>query len=222
MTIPMNAEAVKRRRYRSDRRQAQAASTRHEVVAAAQRLFERDGYAATTMAAVADEAGVAVETIYRNFEGKAGLIEAVIEAAVAGDAGRAQTAVEDRPAIRSITEEKDPRKKLALYAATQPGIHRRAGRLRRALREAAHADSRLEAVHQRLEDQPYIGLLRFAQHLQEFGALKSGLTVEEARDLLWSINSLAMYELLVVDRGWSTERYEDWITQMMIQSLIGD
>lgn len=220
MSIPSKSRTVKTRAYKSDRRAAQAAGTRRDIVEAARRLFESDGYAATTMSAIAKEAGVAIETIYRSFEGKARLIQAVVEAAVAGGAGRAEVPPEERPAIRSLIEEPDPRTKLGLYAATQPGIHQRAGRLRRPLRKAATADPDLRPVLDRLESQPLLGMARFAQHLEENGALRSDITVEEARDVLWAINSLSVYELLVVERGWSEDRYQTWITSMMIQSLL--
>ena len=219
MSIPSNSKNVKRA-YRSDRRRQQAAATRREIISAAGRLFARDGYVATTMNAVAVEAEVAVETIYRSFEGKAGLIEAVVVAAVAGGAERAERVVEDRPAIRNVIEESDPRRKLELYAATQPGIHTRSAPLLRALRAGASVEPGLGDVLARLENQRLDGLSRLAQHLQDIGALRDGLSVEEARDLIWTINSQVIFDLLVVDRGWSLDRYERWIASMMIRSLL--
>ncbi len=222
MSIASNAEPVKKRSYNSDRRKAQAALTRRDIVDAAHRLFERDGYVGTTMAAIADEAGVVVETVYRNFDGKAGLIQSVVEAAVAGGADRAEMPSEERPAIRRLVEETNPKAKLALYAATQPGIHRRAGKLRRTLREAAAVEPELAPVVERLESLRHQGMARFAQHLQDVGALRSDLSLEDAQDLLWAINSLTMYDLLVVERGWSAERYETWLTSIMTQSLLSN
>ncbi len=121
------------RRYDSARRQEQAAQTRQDVLAAAGKLFRERGYGATPMPMIASEAGVAVETIYRGFGSKAGLFKAVVEAAVAGGSERAGVPVEERPAIRAVIEERDPRRQVELYAATQPGIHRRSGPLLRAL-----------------------------------------------------------------------------------------
>jgi AcrR family transcriptional regulator len=219
MSIPSNPGPVKRA-YRSDRRQLQAAATRREIITAAQLLFERDGYLTTTMTSIATEAGVAVETIYRNFEGKAGLIEAVVEAAVAGGAERAERAVDDRPAIRKVIEEPDPRRKIELYAATQPGIHKRSAPLLRALRAGASTDPGLGEVLARLENQRLEGLGRFAQHLKDSGALRDGLAVDEARELIWTINSQVVFDLLVLERRWSLDRYEKWIASMMIRSLL--
>jgi AcrR family transcriptional regulator len=219
MSIPSNPGNVKRA-YKSDRRRQQAAATRRDIISAARRLFERGGYVSTTMNSVAAEAGVAVETIYRSFGGKAGLIEAVVDAAVAGGAERAERAVEDRPAIRNVIEEPDPRRKLELYAATQPGIHQRSAPLLRALRAGASTDPALGEVLARLENQRLEGLGRFAQHLHDSGALREDLSVEEARDLIWTINSQVVFDLIVVERGWPPERYENWIASMMARSLL--
>jgi AcrR family transcriptional regulator len=165
---------------------------------------------------------VAVETIYRSFDGKAGLIEAVVDAAVAGGAERAERAVEDRPAIRNVIEEANPRRKLELYAATQPGIHERSAQLLRALRTAAATEPSLTEVLERLESQRLQGLGRFAEHLRDCGALRDDISVEEARDLIWTINSQVLFDLLVRERGWTVDRYQSWIAVMMISSLLPD
>jgi Bacterial regulatory proteins, tetR family len=124
------------------------------------------------------EAGVAVETIYRAFGSKAGLFRAVVEAAIAGGAARAEVPPEERPAIRAIREELDPRRQLELYAGTQPGIHRRAAPLRRALAAAAETDPELRALQEELETLRLNGLERFMGLLAERGALRRDLSVE--------------------------------------------
>src|SRR5687767_7894592 len=139
------------RAYRSDRRQAQAAQTRLDILRSAGKLFRDRGYAGASLPALATEADVAVETIYRAFGSKAGLFKAVVEAAVAGGGTRADTPVEERPAIRAIIEEPEPRRAVALYAATQPGIHRRSGPLLRALRDAAATDRELRKLWDEIE-----------------------------------------------------------------------
>src|SRR6266542_4942193 len=155
-------DAKPRRRYDSRRRQAQAAQTRHEILGAAHRLFLERGYAGTTLASVAEGAGVVVETIYRASGGKAGLFKAVVEAAVAGGAARAERSPEQRPAIQAVIAETDPRRQLELYAATQPGIHARVGPLLRVLGEAAAAEPELAEVSRQLEAQRLAGMGRFA------------------------------------------------------------
>jgi AcrR family transcriptional regulator len=214
-------EPVKpRRRYDSRRRDEQAAHTRRDIAAAAGKLFRERGYGATSMPMIASEAGVAVETIYRAFGSKAGLFKAVIEAAVAGGAARADEPVERRPAIRAVIEERDPRRQLDLYAATQPGIHRRSGPLLRALHGAAATDPELRSLWDEIEGSRLAGQGRVAGLLAERGALRSGLSVEEARDVIWTLCSLAVHDLLVEARGWSSERYQEWLASALTHELL--
>ena len=223
MSIPTNSRNVKsrtRRRYDSTRRLAQAAETRLDVLNAARELFPDRGYSGTTINEIAATAGVAVETIYRVFGSKASLFKAVLEAAIAGGAERASIPPEQRPAVRKMAEELDPRRVLALHAATQPGIHARSGAYNRALREAASADPDLADVWRQLEAQRLAGMRRLAQRLYDLGALRPGLSVEEARDILWTVNSHAVYDLLVVQRGWPPERYRDWIEATNVHALL--
>lgn len=209
-----------RRRYDARRRQAQATRTRQDILAAARTVFEQHGYAGTTMGSIARAANVVVETIYRAFGSKAGLFKAVVHAAVAGGPARAQVLVEQRPAIQAVIAEHDPRRQLALYAATQPGIHARSGPLLRVLSEGARTDPELAQVWNELEAERLAGMLRFAQLLAERGVLRSELTLEEARDTLWTLNSLAVHDLLVVQRGWSAERYRTWLADALAGVLL--
>ena len=218
----MNQVVKARRRYDSRRRQEQAAQTRRDIVRAADALFRARGYSGTSMPTIATEAGVVVETIYRAFGSKARLFKAVVEAAVAGDPTRAETPPEDRPAIRAVIEETDPRRQLALYAATQPGIHRRAGPLNRALVGGAATDPDLKALLDELEAQRLAGLGRMAGLLAERGALRSGLSVDEARDLIWTLCSPSVHDLLVIERGWTSKRYRDWLAAVLTRELLDD
>jgi AcrR family transcriptional regulator len=217
------AEDVKpRRRYNAARRQAQAAQTRQDILDAAHQLFLDRGYAGTTLAAIAQAAGVVVETIYRAYGSKAELFKAVIRAAVAGGANRAQVPVEQRPAIAAVIAETDPHRQLGLYAATQPGIHARAGPLQRVLIGAAATDPDLTQLWTQIEDERRNGLARFAGLLADRGVLRPDLSVEEARDLLWTLNSLAVHDLLVLQCGWSPERYRDWLAGALARELLPD
>jgi len=216
-------EPVKsRRRYESPRRQEQAAQTRADILAAAGTLFRNRGYTATSMPAIATEAGVVVETIYRSFGSKAGLFRAVVEAVLAGGASRAEVAVEERPAIRAVINEPDPRRQVARYAATQPGIHRRSGQLLRALHAAAPTDPELQRLWDEMEAWRYSGQSRFVEMLAEQGRLRPELPVEEACDIVWTLCSLAVHDLLILGRGWSYERYEAWLAAGLTRELLGD
>src|SRR6266536_157975 len=130
------AERVKsKRRYDSRRRREQAAGTRRDILEAAQRLFERRGYAATTMAAIAAEAGVALKTVYLAFETKSGLLRALWHLLLRGD--EADAPVAERGWYREVLEEPDPERQLRLTARNSRVVKTRAAALMGVIRSAA-------------------------------------------------------------------------------------
>jgi AcrR family transcriptional regulator len=217
----MTGDVKPRRAYRSTRRAELVAQTRRDILYSAGARFRERGYVGTSMPSIAAEAGVAVETIYRAFGSKANLFSAVIDAAVAGGSARADVPVEERPAIRAIIEEPDPRRQVARYAAIQPGIHRRAGPLLRALSEARSTEPELRALWESIEERRREGQGGFVGMLASRGSLRSVLSVEEGTDGLWALTSLAIYDLLVTTRGWSHERYQAWLEARLVDLLLG-
>jgi TetR/AcrR family transcriptional regulator of autoinduction and epiphytic fitness len=216
----MREDVKPRRRYRSPRRQLQAEQTRREIITTAGRLFRAHGYG-TPMTSIAAESGVAVETVYRIFGTKTGLFRAVIEALLAGGTARAEVPVEERPAIRAIHDDPDPRRKVALYAATQPGIHRRAGPLLRVLRDAKAHDPELARLWGEMEAWRLSGQGKFVTVLAENVGLRSDRTLEEATDIVWTLCSLAVHDHLVLERGWRVDRYEAWLAGALTRELLG-
>jgi AcrR family transcriptional regulator len=185
-------------------------------------LFLDRGYVGTTIPAVAAEAQVAVETVYRSAGAKAELLAAAVQAALAGGEERAEVPVEERPGIRRVIEEPDPRRQLRAYAATQPGVWQRSGPLLRLLGAAAESDPALAALQGRLAAQRLDGLRRFARLLAERGRLRPGLTADRAADLLWTICAQANYDSLVGSRGWTPDEYEAWLGDVLISSLLDE
>ncbi len=223
MSIPPKSDRVKASRpYASQLRREQASATRRKIVDSALDAFLESGYAGATMQKIAESAGVAVETIYRTFDGKAALFRAAVEAAVAGGSQRAERPVEHRPAIRAVIDEPDPRRKLQRYADTQPGIHQRLGPLYQMLEEAAAIEPKLHSIRAELETQRLDGMARIAQHLMETNALRPGMSADDARDALWTINSHEVHRMLVRERGWSQQRYRDWLARMLAYALLAD
>jgi TetR/AcrR family transcriptional regulator, regulator of autoinduction and epiphytic fitness len=208
------------RQYDSRRRREQAAQTRRDIEAAADKLFRERGYVGTSMPAIAAEAGVVVETIYRAFGSKAGLFKAVLETALAGGSERAGTPPAERPAIRAVIEETDPRRKLELYAATQPGVHGRSSPLYRVLVAAADSDPDLRDVLDGMETRRLHGLGGLAAQLAEIRAMRSDLSVDDARDVIWTLCSTPVHDLLVRERGWTSQRYRDWLAAALKRELL--
>lgn len=217
----MSEKARPRRSYDGANRRRQAAVTRAKIVAAATRMFLEHGYAGATIPAIAAEAGVALQTVYRAAHGKAGLLEAAVITAVAGGVERSEVPVEQRPTIRAIMEEADPYRQLVLYAHTQPGIWSRVGPLLRVLEAAAGSEPDLRRLQQEQDAQRIAGLTRFARSLQERGALRQGLRPKHAADIIVTLGSHATYDSLVVTRGWTDDQYEAWLADALQHSLLG-
>ncbi len=215
----MSENATPRRRYDSSKRRERAGQTRRRIIDAAARVFVERGYTGATIPLIAREAHVAVETVYRSTSGKAGLLREAIQASLAGGAERAELPVERRPGIQRVIDETDPRRQIRAYAATQPGVWSRVGPLLRVLDQAA-GDPELAVLRADLAEQRLNGLTGFATLLAERGALKADLTIDKARDLIWTLCAQANYDALVTTRQWSHTEYREWLSETLVAALL--
>ena len=216
----MSENSRGRRRYDSTGRRQQAQRTRYRIIETAGALFVERGYTGTTVPAIAAAAGVAVETVYRSAPGKAGLLGAAVQAALAGGAERAERPVEQREGIRRVIEEPDPRRQLAAYAHTQPGVWSRVGPLLRVLDTAAPSDPALQRLQAEHAEQRLQGMLRFAGRLTEQGRLRPGLSRQRAADIIWTLCAQANFDALVGERGWTHREYEEWLADQLAAALL--
>ena len=216
----MSQNARPPRRYDASKRRARASENRARIIDAATTMFLENGYVGATIPAIAARAGVAVETVYRAAPGKAGLLAAAVQAALAGGAQRADTPVEEREAIRRVIDEPRPPRQLHAYAATQPGVWSRVGPLLRVLEEAAAGDDELAKLRAAHEEQRHSGLHRFAELLAKRGALRSDITADRAADILWTLCAQATFEALVTERGWSHRQYREWLGDTLTDALL--
>ena len=216
----MSQNSRGRRKYDSTGRRQQAQQTRYRVVDTAAALFVEHGYPGTTIPAIAAAAGVAVETVYRSAPGKAGLLAAAVQAALAGGAERSERPVEQREGIRRVIEESDPRRQLAAYAHTQPGVWSRVGPLLRVLDTAAPSDPALQTLQAEHAEQRLQGMRRFAELLDQQRRLRPGLTQRRAADIIWTLCAQANFDALVGDRGWTHPEYEQWLAEQLAAALL--
>src|SRR3954466_9583877 len=140
-----------KRRYDSPRRREQAAATRRAILEAAQKLFEEQGYAATPMAAIASEAGVALKTVYVVFESKSGVLRALWNMLLRGDEGDAPAA--ERGWYREVLEEPDPERTLRLNARNSRMGKERIGAVVEVIRTAAPTDPDIGALWERIQNE---------------------------------------------------------------------
>jgi AcrR family transcriptional regulator len=216
----MSDDGKPQRRYDSPRRRQQAAATREQILTAAQRLFERDGYAATSVAAVAREAGVSLKTVYVVFETKSGLLRALWHRLLRGD--RDDTPVGQQPWFRRVIDEPDPRVQLRLNAHNSREVKQRAGALMEVIQGAAPGDDEIGRLWDRIQTEFHANQRAVVASLHEKGALREGVGVDAAADILWTLNHPSLYHLLVGRRGWSPGRYEQWLDNLLCSQLIGD
>lgn len=208
----------KKRAYDSTLRQENAERTRATILDAARTLFCAKGFAATTMGAIAEEAGVALDTVYASVGKKPALFRLLIESAISGRAEAVPAA--ERDYVRRIEEEETAKGKLALYAAAVRAIQPRLAPLVRVLGAASTADPDLGAMWKEISDRRAKNMRLFARSLQSTGELRRDLDLDEIADVLWSTNGPEYYWLLVEERGWSLDRFEAWLADAWARLLL--
>lgn len=210
--------AAKKRRYHAPRRQEAAEETRQAIVQAARRTFLARGYAATTMAAIAGAAGVAVDTLYATVGGKPALFRLLVEGALSGSS-EPVTALE-RDYVRAIRAEPEPSRKLALYARAIRTIHGRLSPLFDVLQAAASQDDQLAALWTEIAERRARNMRLLAKELKDTGGLRDELTIPEVADVIWATSSPELYRLLVGQRGWKPARFERWLADGWCRQLL--
>jgi len=212
----VDAKVKRTRRYDSSRRQEAARRRRSAVVEAAGRLFLRDGFAATTIAMIAEDAGVSEETVYKAFGNKIALVRAVRAQALAGAAPEHA----ERRSDRMQASEKDPRAIIRGWAALAMEVAPRVAPVLLLVRGAAATDPELADLQAEMDLDRLTRMTRNARALAKGKHLRSGITLAAAADVLWTYSSPEIYELLVIRRGWSVERYARFIADGMIAALL--
>ena len=198
--------------------QARTRLARAAVVRAAGALFLGRGYAATTIEAISDLSDVPPATVYRLFSSKLGILKALLHVLIAGD--DQAVAMQDRPHVRALLANPDPRNQLSSFAGIIRGIMSRAEPLYRILLSAAGSDPDAAALLAELTRQRQQGQGQIARSLARAGALRPKLRERDAADIIHALTLPEVYRLLVCDRGWSPQRYEQWLTDILISQLL--
>jgi AcrR family transcriptional regulator len=205
-----------RRRYNSNGRRERARQARGQIIDIARELFLADGYADTTVAAIATAAHVSVETIYKSFGGKPGLVRAIMEKSLAGEGPVPAEQRSDQ--IRDT--EPDPRRILTAWGAFTAELAPRGAPIYLLARDAAAGDPEVAALVDEINAARLERMTVNARGLATAGHLRPGITVEHAADIAWACSSAELYELLVIRRGWPAERYGQFVGQALIAALL--
>lgn len=199
-------------------RQARTRLAYAAVVQAARALFVERGYPATTVEMISERSDVPPATVYRLFSAKIGILTALIDAAVTGaeDAG----ALVDQPTAQALLRERDPAKQLAGFAAICRETNVRTAPLYRILVGAAASDRDAAALLAERMESRAAGQRQIARALARAGALRPAVRERDAADVIHALMSPEVFQLLVEDRGWSEKRYEQWLTQTLVDQLL--
>jgi AcrR family transcriptional regulator len=205
-----------KRRYDASRRRQAAARTRAAILEAARQLFSERGYTATPMTAIADRAGVALDTVYATVGRKPELARLLIETAISGT--DQATPAEQRDYVRSIRAAPDAETKIAMYAAAITAIAPRMALVMDIIHQAAPTEPELAALRTEIADRRAANMRLFVADLAAAASLR--LDQGEAADIVWATNSAEMYQLLVGQRGWTPQRYERFLTDTWQRVLL--
>lgn len=211
-----SGKRVKRRTYDSSRRRAQADETRAEIVRAARDLFIERGYGHTTLADVADRAGVSVETIHKSVGPKAVLLHKAWDITVGGD--DQPIVFHERPEVLAIRSEPDLARRLMLHAAFSTRTAQRIAPFQLMVQAAAGADPAAASMLAEMGRQRLAGIGVMAAEAAATGQL--AVTEAECRDVIWSMTDGMLWHRLVNERGWSSERFAEWLGRVWVDRLV--
>jgi AcrR family transcriptional regulator len=205
------------RPYRSTLRDEQARATRLRIVDAARDLFVEQGYARATVDAIAARAEVSRKTVFTSVGGKAAALKLAWDWTLAGD--DEQVAIADRPASRAIAEETDPDQALVAWTRLQGPIASRLARIYEVVVIASDVDADVAALRAENERNRVAGARWFAERLASLDALRDGLDVERATEILAVVMDPVPAGRLVHDAGWSLDDYCEFLTRIARASL---
>ena len=208
-----------KRSYVSAVRDSQARRTRRQIVAAAGRLFATQGFAATTVDAIAAEAGVSRKTVFTSVGGKVALLKLAYDYTTAGD-DRPVPLIE-REGLQSIMAEPDPYEQMRMYAEFVTGLGERTSALWLALRGAAEVDDEARELYTRWDRQRLEGMRAGpVRDLLTKEAIRPELTPEEAAAIFWVLTDPALFHQLVVTAGWSRDRFREWLLEAFLTQIL--
>jgi AcrR family transcriptional regulator len=204
---------------RPNARAQKARVTRRRMREAALRLFREHGYAATPMQAIAEEAGVAVQTLYFTFGTKRALLSEILDIAIAGD--EEPVATLDRPQVQALLDDPDPIAQLRAQARITGLVYGRLAPALEVVRGAATADPDLADLWETSLKQRTTVMERLIAALAAKAPLREGIDQATATDIGLALQGPELYEFLVSRRRWTPDQYEQWLAYALVSQLLG-
>ena len=203
---------MKKRPYKSLVRKRQAVDTRRRIIEAARQLLQRAGYDGMTVEAIAQRAQVSAQSVYALFKSKAGILTELLDQSTFGD--------EYEEAVRQAMSASDPETRLPLAARIARQIHEPLSAAFDLLRGAGVVAPELAKLEQQRERLRYERQERMIISLRDAKRLRLGLNHQTARDIFWMLTGRDVYRMLVRERRWSPQKYQDWLADTLVRSLL--
>lgn len=210
--------SVKRSEYRSPLRASQAKATRLRVIDAATRLFIERGYGATSIDEIAEAAGVGRATVFTSVGGKASLLRIAYDVALVGDDEPIPLPL--RPWARPVRVATSQTERINRYADVIALVGGRLAQIYEAFRGAASSDPEVREQWNQILAERRVGARNVVKMLREHGPLRRGLDDDGAADIIWILNDPGLYHQLVLQRGWTPERFRSWVAETMRSQLL--
>jgi AcrR family transcriptional regulator len=203
---------TQRRSYKSLVRERQADDTRRRIVEATRKLLLSEGYAGMTIDAIARRAKVSAQSVFAIFKSKTGILIALLDQTAFGP--------EYEAAVQKALGATEPETRLRLAAPIARQIHDAQSAAFDLLRGSGVVAPELAKLEQQREDLRYERQERMIRSLRDARRLRPDLTMKTARDIFWMLTGRDVYRMLVRERGWSSEKYQDWLADTLVRSLL--
>lgn len=204
----------KKRVYNSETRDAMASETKAQILKAAKKLFQTKGFDRVTISMLAKAAGVSMPTIYAVFKSKRGILQSLIDHALPAD--------QFIELVEASMNTQSPKKRLGLTAKLSRQMYDAEKELMDILRGASVLAPEFKELEQEREKRRHARQGEYVKKLMRDKALVKGLTIEKARDILWSLTGRDLYRMLVIERAWSSDEYEKWLEKILVETLLAD
>lgn len=214
----MTKKIPSKRKYDSSRRKAQAQETQAQILSAAEELFIERGYAGTSIESIAQKTGVAPETVYSVFGNKRALLSRVVDMTVVGDGQPIPLLA--RSYIQDVAAERDQKRQIQMFAKRIQLIMSRVAPMFEVMRSAAKAEPEIAGILKKYLNGRMEGMNFFIECVTANGSLRKSIDKQMAVETIWTLTSAEVYNLLRVDRGWSSDEYEYWLAETLIRLLL--
>lgn len=208
-----------KRKYDSSRRKSQALQTHQQILEAADRLFTIHGYSGTSIEAIAQKASVAPETIYATFKNKKTILSMLIKTSILGDDDN-PVPVMLREQIREVAEEKNQKRQIQMFAKRIHLLMSRVAQLLEVMKSASKTEPEIKRLSKKYIDGRFQGMGFFIDCVMANGTLRNKLDKLTATETVWLLTSAEVYNLLIIERGWSGDEYEVWLSQTLTDFLL--